>query len=170
MRRLFTMYRHILLPTDGSRVSEAAAETGIALARKLGARVTALHVLAPLDEPPLEGWARGDSRFPEKLGETLARRGSIYVEAVREAAMRAGVPCECAIASGASPSGTIVREARDRGCDLVVMASHGRHGAGGIAASETLKVVAMGGIPVLAHHPPGAGASAAPPSPKRRAP
>jgi nucleotide-binding universal stress UspA family protein len=164
------MYRHILLPTDGSRVSEAAAETGIALARKLGARVTALHVVTPVEEPSLEGWAHGDGRFPEKLERALERRGSMYVEAVREAAMRAGVPCECAIATGASPSGTIVREARDRGCDLVVMASHGRHGAGGLAASETLKVVALGGIPVLAHHLSGAGASAAPPSPKGRAP
>jgi nucleotide-binding universal stress UspA family protein len=147
------MYQHILLPTDGSRVAEAAAECGIALARRLGARVTALHVMAQVDEPPLEGWAHGDPRFPQKLGRALERRGAMFLETVRDAAMRAGVPCECAIASGPSASGAIVREARLRGCDLVVMASHGGHGADGAAASETLKVVAEGGIPVLAHHP-----------------
>jgi nucleotide-binding universal stress UspA family protein len=146
------MYRHILIPTDGSRLSEAAAEAAIALARALGAHVTALHVLAELSEPPLEGWAHGDRNYPAKLGQALRKRGSMYVDTVREAALRAGVPCECALASGVSPSGQIVREARERGCDLIVMASHGRRGAGGIAASETLKVVALGAIPVLAHH------------------
>jgi nucleotide-binding universal stress UspA family protein len=77
----------------------------------------------------------------------------MYVETVREAAMRAGVPCDCAIATGPSPSGAIVREARERGCDLIVMASHGRHAAGGIASSEPLKVVALGGITVLTYQP-----------------
>jgi nucleotide-binding universal stress UspA family protein len=147
------MYRHILIPTDGSPLSESAAEAAVALARALGARVTALHVLADLDEPPLEGWAHRDARFPVKLGQALRRRGAMYVDTVREVALRSGVPCECALASGASPSVQIVREAHERGCDLIVMASHGRRAADRIAASETLKVVALGGIPVLAHHP-----------------
>jgi nucleotide-binding universal stress UspA family protein len=147
------MYRHILIPTDGSRLSEASAEAAVALARALGARVTALHVLAELEEPRLEGWARGDRNFPAKLGQTLRKRAAMYLETVREAAMCAGVPCECALASGPSPSGEIVREARDRGCDLIVMASHGRGDAAGNASSETLKVVALAGMPVLAYHP-----------------
>ena len=163
------MYRHILLPTDGSRLSEAAAGNGIELARSLGARVTVLHVVARVEEPSLESWARGDARFPEKLGRALERRGWMYLESVREAAMRAGVPCDCALESAISPSGAIVREARSRGCDLIVMASHGRRGPGGLAGSETLKVVALGGIPVLAHHPIPAAASAARPTLKRRA-
>ena len=144
------MYRHILLPTDGSRLSEEAAEAGVRLARLLGAQVTALHVLAPADEPPLESWAHGDKGFQEKLGRALQRRGSMFLETVREAALRAGVKCECTLASGPSPAGAIVREARRLGCDLVVMASHGANRASGLAASETLKVVAMAGIPVLA--------------------
>ena len=141
----------------------------MALARALGARVTALHVLAELEEPPLEGWARGDRNFPAKLGQALRRRAAMYLEAVREAAMRAGVTCECALASGASPSVEIVREARERGCDLVVMASHGRGDAADTASSETLRVVALAGIPVLAYHPVPAIVQPAVPIPKRRA-
>ena len=147
------MYRHILVPTDGSRLSESAADAAIALARALGARVTALHVVPRGDEPPLERWAHGDDRFPAKLGDVLERRGEVYLEGIRDAAMRAGVPCECALVPGSSPSGQIVSEARSRHCDLIVMASHGGMAGGGLAGSETLKVVALGGIPVLAHHP-----------------
>ena len=147
------MYRHILIATDGSRVSEQAADAGIALARALGARVTALHVVAEIDRQPLEDWAHGDAAFATKLRAALDRRAVMYVENVRELARCAGVGCECAVVHGASAAGQVVSEARARGCDLVVMASHGRKGAGGLAGSETLKVVALGGIPVLAHHP-----------------
>lgn len=157
------MYRHILIPTDGSRLSESAADAGIALARALGARLTALHVVPPTGDPPLESWLHGDERFPQKLGEALERRGSIYLDEVRESAMRAGVPCECVLVQGASASGGIVAEARERHCDLIVMASHGTRSPGGLAGSETLKVVANAGIPVLAHHP----IPPAPPEPRR---
>jgi nucleotide-binding universal stress UspA family protein len=155
------MYRHILIPTDGSRCSEEAAQAALRLARIVGARVTALHVVCEIDEPPLEGWAHGDRRFPEKLGRALERRASAYLEAVQDAARCAGVPCDCAIAVGASPAGAIVREARERGCDLVVMGSHGHRGTGGLAASETLKVVAMAAIPVLTYQPARVAAAAA---------
>jgi nucleotide-binding universal stress UspA family protein len=146
------MYRHILVPTDGSRVSEQAAAAAITLARSVGARVTALHVLPPPADPPLDSWAYGE-QFSAKVSQSREQRGAMYVDCVREAARLAGVACECAIVNGASPSGAIVREARARGCDLIVMGSHGRRGAGDFAGSETLKVVALGGIPVLAHHP-----------------
>lgn len=148
------MYRNILIPTDGSRISEEAATAGVALARNLGARVTVLHVLPELAEPPLEAWAHGDRAFAPKLESALERRGALFLDAVREIALRAGVACECVLARGASPSGAIVREAHANGCDLIVMGSHGYRGATGLGGSETLKVVALGGIPVLAHHEP----------------
>lgn len=107
-------YRHILIATDGSRVSEEAARAGIALARAAGSRLTVLHVMADVDERPLESWAHGDAQFAAKLLRSL--------------------------------------EARERDCDLIVMASHGRKG--GPAESETLRVAADAGIPVLAHHSP----------------
>ena len=162
------MYRHILIATDGSPVSEQAAQAGIALARALGARLTALHVVAELEEPPLESWAHGDAEFTAKLGKALEKRGALYVDGVREAALRAGVACECAVVRGPSPAGQIVAEARSRACDLVVMASHGHKGSGGLAGSETLKVVALGGIPVLAHHPSPAAAAKPQRAPQKR--
>lgn len=162
------MYRNILIATDGSPVSERAAEAGIALARVLGARLTALHVVAELDEPPLEGWAHGDPDFATKLARALEKRGELYVDTVREAALRAGLSCECVVAHGRSPAGQILAEARRRDCDLVVMASHGRKGSGGLAGSETLKVVALGGIPVLAHHSRPEAQSAGLAKPERR--
>jgi len=146
------MYRHILVPTDGSRVSEQAATAAISLARAVGARLTALHVVPPPCAPPLEKWAYG-AEFSAKASQSREQRGALYVDGIREEALLAGVPCDCAIVAGASPSGAIVREARARGCDLIVMGSHGRAGAGAISGSETLKVVTLSGIPVLAHHP-----------------
>ena len=147
------MYRHILVPTDGSRLSEDAAGAAIALARAMGGRITALHVVAPTAQPPLESWVHGGADYGARLVVAQERRGLFYLETVRDAALRAGVACECVIAHGASPAGQIVREARLRHCDLVVMASHGSRGAaGGLAGSQTLEVVATGGIPVLAHH------------------
>lgn len=146
------MYSHILVPTDGSRVSEEAAGAAIALARALGARITALHVVAPPAQPWLENWAHGDPDYGAKLVGAQERRGALYLDTVREAAMRAGVACESVIAHGVSPADQIVREARLRHCDLILMSSHGPRGAAGPVGSETLKVVAMGAIPVLAHH------------------
>ena len=100
----------------------------------------------------LEGWAHGGPDYGAKLVDALERRALLYLDAVREAAMRAGVACECVIAHGVSPALQITREARLRRCDLIVMSSHGARGAGGPAGSETLKVVAMGVVPVLAHN------------------
>ena len=148
----FHMYKHILVPTDGSKVSEDAAGAAIALARAVGARITALHVVAPPAQPQLECWVHGDPDYGTKLIDALERRGALYLEAVREAAMRAGIACECVIAHGVSPAAQIVREARLRECDLIMMSSHGPRGAGDFAGSETLEVVAMGSVPVLAHH------------------
>ena len=111
------MYKHILLPIDGSRLSEDAAKMGIALARSMGSR------------------------------------GARYVEGVREAARRSGVPCECSVSHGQTPHEGILAEARRANCDLIVMASHGRGGsAEELLDSETVKVMMLGDTPVLLHH------------------
>ena len=82
----------------------------------------------------------------------LEARGEQYLDRIREMARRAGVACDCAMARGESPSAEIVVQARDRRCDLVVMASHGRSGSDAvILASETVKVMTLGDLPVLVH-------------------
>ena len=147
------MYKHILLPTDGSALSEDAARAGIELARRIGARITALHVVARPAELGLDGWMHGDKSNAEHLAAALERHGALYVETVREEALKSGVPCEAAIARGDAPEKEIVHEAATRGCDLIVMASHGHKGADGVLlASVTLAVATLGGIPVLIHH------------------
>jgi nucleotide-binding universal stress UspA family protein len=146
------MYKHILLPTDGSSISEEAAAAGIDIARAFGARVTALHVIPDPVLPGLESWAHHDAGFAERLSQVLEKRGTLYLETVRDAARRAGVPCECQLARDTSPHAGIIAAARDGDCDLIVMASHGRRGSdGALLGSETVKAATLGTVPVLVH-------------------
>ncbi|HET9579444.1 MAG TPA: universal stress protein [Usitatibacter sp.] len=147
------MYKHILLPTDGSALSEEAARAGIELARRIGATVTALHVLPEPNVLGIDGWTHGDEDYARHLAKALERHGELYVEAIRDEARRAGVQCDAALARGDSPEDEIIAQAQARGCDLIVMASHGRKGSDGVLlASVTLGVATLGHIPVLIHH------------------
>jgi nucleotide-binding universal stress UspA family protein len=153
------MYKHILLPTDGSVLSEDAARAGIDLARRIGARVTVLHVLPEPAASPLEGWVHHDKEYAKHLGEALRRHGEQYVETIREEARRAGVACDGVLSRAARADGEIIAQAGKQGCDLIVMASHGRKGADGVLlASVTIAVATLGRIPVLIHRPDSAGA------------
>jgi nucleotide-binding universal stress UspA family protein len=146
------MFKHILVPTDGSRLSEEAAGAAIRMAKSLGARITALHVVPKPVGGGLDAWTHADAQFEAHLGKSLEARGYQYLANIKDLARRAGVPCECALVRGESPHGEIVVEARSRGCDLIVMASHGRSGdAGLLLASETIKVMTLGDVPVLVH-------------------
>ena len=148
------MYKHILLPTDGSPLSENAATAGIELARKIGARVTALHVVAEPVAMGLDTWSHHDKDYAAHLAKALERHGGQYVDAIRDKARLAGVPCEGLLSHANSPEREIVSQAQSRGCDLIVMASHGQKGADGLLlASVTLSVATLGKIPVLIHHP-----------------
>lgn len=157
------MYKHILIPTDGSRLSEEAAATAIRMAKSLGARVTVLHVVPEPSTSGIDAWTHDDEQFETHLEKVLESRGNEYLATICDVAHRAGVACECAMVRGESPHAEIVVEARARGCDLIVMASHGRSGTDAvILASETLKVMTLGDVPVLVHHPPRVPARPAP--------
>jgi nucleotide-binding universal stress UspA family protein len=145
------MYKHILIPTDGSRLSEEAATAGIHLGKALGARLTAVHVVANGSTPRLESWAHGDRRYLEHLEKSRAQRAAFFLETIRETAYRAGTACECRIVHGKTPHDAIVKAALDLGCDLIVMGSHAL-GAPGRFGSETMKVLERGPVPVLVHH------------------
>lgn len=147
------MYKHIMIPTDGSHLSEEAAEAAIHLARGIGARVTVIHVVPEPAPAGIDAWTHADQQFQAHLKKVLDGRGSAYLENVCDMARRAGVTCECALSHGEAPHAEIIVEARDRGCDLIVMASHGRKGHDGLLlASETIKVMTLGATPVLVHH------------------
>ena len=145
------MYKHILIPTDGSRRCERAALHAIRLARTLGARVTALHVVPAAEYPALEAWARHDARFAAKLDEAFRHQGQLFLETVREAALREGVPCDCRIAKAPLPHEAIVSTAHDIDCDLIFMAPRGAADPA-LSESQTAKVAGLGDIPVLVDH------------------
>jgi nucleotide-binding universal stress UspA family protein len=127
------MYTNILIATDGSGLSEKAVMHGIALARRIGAKVTVLTVLPPFHMFTAE--------YAEKTLGAAARL-----------AQGAGLACEGLHVQHDFPYQAIIDTAASKGCDLIVMASHGRHGISGILlGSETMKVLTHSKIPVLVH-------------------
>jgi nucleotide-binding universal stress UspA family protein len=144
------MYTNILIPTDGSELAGKAVQHGIALAKRIGAKVTVLTVLPPfhvfttdpqmIEDTPALYKARMQEHAEEILG-TVAR-----------AAQAAGAACEMVHVEHEHPYQAIIDTAVSKGCDLIVMASHGRHGISAIIlGSETLKVLTHSKIPVLVH-------------------
>jgi nucleotide-binding universal stress UspA family protein len=144
------MYTHILIPTDGSELAGKAVQHGIALAKRIGAKATALTVLPPFhvlttDTQMLEDTpAQYKVRMQEHAEKTLG--------AIAQAAQAASVACEMVHVEHEHPYQAIIDTAESKGCDLIVMASHGRHGISAILlGSETVKVLTHSKIPVLVH-------------------
>jgi nucleotide-binding universal stress UspA family protein len=142
------MYHHVLLPTDGSKLSEDAVRKGVRLARCMNARVTGVSVV-----PKLQFFAY-DAETPATIMDAAARECRRSAEAhlayVRRAAEEAGVACEVVTETDDQPHAAIIRTAEKRRCDLIMMASHGRRGISGILlGSETQKVLTHSKIPVL---------------------
>ena len=144
------LYRRILLPTDGSEASQRAILAGVGFARELGADVvglTATPAFRVLSADPgmIEDTADG-------YAEASRERGGRLLDAVERAAAEAGVPCRLEQAVSDEPWQAIIDTAYRFGCDLIVMASHGRRGLGGLLpGSETQKVLVHSAIPVLVH-------------------
>jgi len=145
------MYKHILIPTDGSRRSERAAQRAIRLARSLGARVTALHVVPESEFPALEAWARHDTKFASKLDQAFRNHAVTFLDNVRDFARLAGVQCQCRIARAPLPHEAIVKTAHEAACDLIFMSPRATADAG-YADSQTAKVAGLGDVPVLVDH------------------
>lgn len=148
------MYKHILVPTDGSALSDKAVAAAIKLAKLAGARITAFHAIEPY---PLQGaYAAEASGVAELQPEIFAQRSAEYakrvLDAVASAAAAANVQCATRSATSRSASQAIIEEARKENCDLIVMASHGRRGLEGfLLGSETQKVLTHSTIPVLVY-------------------
>jgi nucleotide-binding universal stress UspA family protein len=142
------MFKHILLPTDGSELSLHAVDTGIELAARLGARVYAFHVIAPF---PASVYFTEiiQANEPTYTREATAN-AERYLGDVRQRAQAAGVPCDGSHEVDARPWSAIVGAARKQQCDLIVMASHGWRGFDRLLlGSETHKVILNGDVPVL---------------------
>jgi len=141
------MYKHILIPTDGSDLSTKAAQQAIALARLTGARLSTLSVKEPF---PYSAISEMQPTPPQEFYDAQERLASARIKAVVELAGAAGVECAGSTVEAVHPWEAICDHARDRQCDLVVMASHGRRGiAALLLGSETQKVLTHSTTPVL---------------------
>ena len=143
------MYKHILVPTDGSPLSRAAIIAAVKLARSVGARVTGLFA-APAATPLVyRGLLPVGYGTPQKNAALIGKAAGRYLEVIERAA---GVPCECIHVTGDFPAETIIEVAAKRKCDLIFMASHGRRGMRDVLlGSETQKVLAGAKFPVLVY-------------------
>ena len=147
------MYKHILLPTDGSQLSEQAIKSGIALAKSLNAKVTGFFAKPSLSFVDYIELARNSSPAMQHMDEReaqLDQAAKRILGTVERLAHEAGVACDVVCVSSDNPADAIIEAAKSKGCDLVFMASHGRRGlAALLLGSETSKVLTHSKIPVL---------------------
>lgn len=144
------MYKHILVATDGSELSDKAVDAAIGLARDLGARLTAFH--ATQDYPIMPFPDVAGSLTPAMWKADQGKRARRILEKVEAKAKKAGVACDTGFSLAVHPYEAIIQAAKKARCDLIVMASHGRRGIKGIVlGSETNKVLTHSKLPVLVY-------------------
>jgi nucleotide-binding universal stress UspA family protein len=149
---MVAMFKHILVPIDDSPLSIKAAKYAARLARSSHARLTALHVIPPFRVlAGIDGVVADPELYSpieyRKSTEQYARKLLAKVEAI---AKTARVKCDPVFVTDEQPWRAIIKSAKGRRCDLVVMASHGRRGIAAILlGSETTKVLTHSKVPVL---------------------
>ena len=146
------MFKHILIPTDGSPVSAKAVKAGVAFAKEIGARITGYCALEPIYSQIYGEGYMITGRSLALLEKRARRAAERYVAGIGKAAKAAGVPFQGHISKADSPYAGIIAAARQKHCDLIFMASHGRRGiAGLIMGSVTHKVLTHSRVPVLVY-------------------
>ena len=148
------MYRHIFIPTDGSELAERAMTHGLSLAKSVGAKVSVVIVETPFnvyDVPELRV-----QQMPEEFvtnAEQIRKHAKSVLNRAADAAELAGVSCDTIQVEHDKPYQAIIAAAKDKGCDLIVMASHGRSGlSAALLGSVTSKVLMHTKTPVLVCH------------------
>jgi nucleotide-binding universal stress UspA family protein len=142
------MFAHVLLPTDGSKLSENAIRKGVQLAKSMKARVTGLCVVPRLHFYNYDSEIPGDIK--EKAEKECRTMAEAHLGFIRKAAEEAGVGCQLMSATDDQPYEAIISAAEENACDLIMMASHGRRGVKAVLlGSETQKVLTHSKIPVL---------------------
>ncbi len=141
------MYKRILFPTDGSEITAKALQQALALARLCGADLYALAVKDPF---PYSAISEMQPVPPQEFYDAQERIAAARVKAVAAAAREAGLVCHGHTVEALHPWEAILDHAKDKGCDAIVMASHGRRGVGALLlGSETQKVLTHSTLPVL---------------------
>jgi nucleotide-binding universal stress UspA family protein len=146
------MFKHIAIPTDGSKLADKGVKAGVKLAQSLGARVTGVYVVPPY-RPPVYGEAAiyyVPGMSPEEYKQQSLKAAKKALAAVEIEAETAGVRCDTRIVTAERPHDGILRAARAAKCDAIAMASHGRGAVGGLLlGSETTRVLSHSRLPVL---------------------
>lgn len=141
------MYKRILFPTDGSDITAKALQSAIGLAKLCGAEIEALAVMEPF---PYSTISEMQPVPPQEFLDAQQRVATARVRAVADAAAAAGVSCRGSTVEAIHPWEAILDHGKAVGCDLVVMASHGRRGVSALLlGSETQKVLTHSTLPVL---------------------
>lgn len=146
------MFKHFLVPTDGSDLSLNAARQAVSLAKEVGARITFFF---SKPDYPVAFYGEGaliDPTTPEKFAEIADRQAKEILTQVQKLAQDAGVESASVSEVSDLPYEAIIRTAESASCDLIFMASHGRRGISGfLLGSETQKVLTHSKIPVLVY-------------------
>ena len=151
------MFRHLLVPTDGSQLSDLAVDRAISLAKNSGASITFYFARADSDTAPTRDstWLRAvvlSSVPSDLLAHAADQQAQDIISRAEAKAKEAGVSYDSVTGISEEPYMGISEAAQSKGCDLILMASHGRRGVKGlIIGSQTQKVLVYSKIPVLVY-------------------
>lgn len=144
------MYKHILVPTDGSKLSAKAIRAAVRLAKICQARLTGLYVIPPYAPPVYAEGTMYGVLSPRNYKEITEKEAKKALAVVDIEAQTSEVGASTMFLAAGQPWRAIIGAARSKKCDLIVMASHGRRGLSGLLlGSETAKVLTHSKIPVL---------------------
>ncbi|WP_217125683.1 universal stress protein [Hydrogenophilus thiooxidans] len=146
------MFRHLLVPTDGSELSLAAVERAVAFAKALNARITFFYAQPDFPLPVYGEGALIDPTTPEQFRKAAQEEAHTILNAAKEKASEAGVEADSDTVVSDAPADAIIDAAERHGCDLIFIASHGRSGiARLLLGSVTNKVLSHTKLPVLVY-------------------
>jgi nucleotide-binding universal stress UspA family protein len=144
------MFKNILIPTDGSKLSEKAVMHGVTLAKSVGAKVTAFFAAPPATPIVYRNHLPVGYATPAEHETMIERAAEKYLGFVERAARKAQVPCESIHVTSDYPEDAILKIAQKQKCDLIVMATHGQGGLRGVfIGSVAQKILNQSKIPVL---------------------
>lgn len=146
------MFKHLLVPTDGSELSAAAVDRAIGFAREAGARITFFYAQPDFPMPIYGEGALIDPTTPEQFAKGAAQEAARILDSARGKAEAVSVTCDTDTLVSEVPYEAIIDAVDRHGCDLIFMASHGRRGlASLLLGSETHKVLTHSKVPVLVY-------------------
>jgi nucleotide-binding universal stress UspA family protein len=146
------MFKHLLVPIDGSTLSQAALTRAVAFAKDADARITVFYA-EPTPPRAYDGVGGLNSdHLTQDLRERLDEAAQDILKAAESLVREAGVPVNTQVRVGDQPYKLIIEAAQTQGCDLIFMASHGRRGVSALLlGSETQMVLTHSSIPVLVY-------------------